>query len=128
MHGSRRMLVGVFGVLCAFAFGGVVLYGHFARSGTPVAAVGSEPIVAVAPPAVPPAPVPATGACATAMGAVRAIQHRFGSGSLLNEPANRQLTADLVRLDRDCSPDLARAFRTRELTPWLTYLPPGAGT
>ena len=89
--------------------------------------VGSEPIVARPAPAVPPTPVAGTGDCATVMDAVRVIQHRYASGSLLTETANRRLTTDLDRLDRECDPDTAREFRSRELTPWLTYLPPRPG-
>ena len=114
------------GAVC-IVLAGATVFAHASRSGPTAAAIGSVPIVATPAPAVPPTPVAATGDCASAMGAVRAIQHRFASGSLLDERANRQLTADLLRLDADCSPGSARAFRTRELTPWLTYLPPGAG-
>jgi hypothetical protein len=130
-YGSRKKLVGLFGALCVVgvAFAGLALYAHFTRSASSPApaAAGNEPIVAVPPPAVPPTPVAASGPCSSAMGAIRAIQHHFASGSLLDERANRLLTADLVQLDRDCSADLDGKFRARELTPWLTYLPPGAG-
>lgn len=127
---TRKNIAGLFGALCVvgIALSGFALYAQVTRPGPAPAMAGSEPIVAVPAPAVRPTPVAADGACATAMGAVRAIQHQSASGSLLDERANLQLTADLVGLDRDCTPALDQEFRTREMTPWLTYLPPGAGT
>ena len=123
---TRRALGVVVAAACAFALvlGGAALYAHLTRPGTLTAAVGTQAIVARPAPAVAPAPVDATGECASAMDAVRAIQHRFASGSLLDDAANVKLTADLAHLDRQCDPATAREFRARELTPWLTYLPP----
>jgi hypothetical protein len=90
------------------------------------AALGRPAIVAKPPPAVPPEPVAAGGDCGAAMDAVRSLQHTYPSGSMLPEPADQELNADLARLDRACAgaPQLALLFRTRELNPWLTYLPP----
>jgi hypothetical protein len=62
------------------------------------------------------------------MASIRELQREFPSGAVLPESANRRLTKQLTRLDTACAslPALQREFRARELTPWLTYLPPGA--
>ena len=54
------------------------------------------------------------------------MQRTYPSGSVLPESANQQFTADLERLDQACAstPAVEQAFRDRELTPWMTYLPP----
>jgi hypothetical protein len=90
---------------------------------------GSAPIPARPAPATPPEPVAADGPCGRAMDEIRTIQREFPSGALLTAAANADLTRNLAQLDRACTatPDLADEFRHRELTPWLTYLPPGAG-
>jgi len=117
------------------AAGGLVLLGGvlaFALTdGTdrpaPAAAALSRPAIVAQPaPAVPPEPVVATGGCGAAMDALRTLQRAYPSGSMLPETADQELDTDLARLDLACTdaPQLARLFRTRELNPWLTYLPP----
>jgi hypothetical protein len=61
------------------------------------------------------------------MDAIRVLQHAYPSGAMLPARANTRFTTLLTRLHRDCAatPALEQAFRERELTPWLTYLPPG---
>jgi hypothetical protein len=119
----------------ALGVGGVVAWQHQAHDsagGAVVVASGqpaTKPIAARPAPAVPPQPVGAPGACGGAMTRIRTIQRQYPSGALLPEAANRQLTAELAALRRDCAatPAAERLFRRRELTPWLTYLPPTAG-
>jgi hypothetical protein len=126
----------VAGALAALALGagGVALWQHATHDGADsqtVVAAGrpaTEPIAARPAPATPPRPVAATGGCGAAMASIRTLQRQYPSGSLLPEAANRQLTTDLATLHEACAatPAVERAFRRRELTPWLTYLPPGA--
>ena len=62
------------------------------------------------------------------MASIRRIQRTYPSGAMLSESANAGLTAKLATLDDACGSmrALQQEFRDRELTPWLTYLPPGA--
>ncbi|MGQ0826101.1 MAG: hypothetical protein ACT4OX_13910 [Actinomycetota bacterium] len=85
---------------------------------------GSRPIVAQPAPAVPPEPVAAEGECGVEMAAVRVLIELVPAGSLLDPAQNQRLTAGLATVDAACSADLAEEFRTREVVPWLTYLPP----
>jgi hypothetical protein len=118
----------------ALGAGGVAVWqheAHDAAGGAVVVASGqpaTEPIAARPAPATPPQPVEAPGACGGAMARIRTIQHQYPSGALLPEAANQQLTTELAALRRDCAatPAVERRFRRRELTPWLTYLPPTA--
>ena len=91
--------------------------------------VGS-PVQAQPPPASAPVPVTAPGQCGAAIDSLRALVRRYPSGSVLPEAANRRLTVDLTRLHTKCAAARAAeaSFRARELTPWLTYLPPGAAS
>jgi hypothetical protein len=93
-----------------------------ARGDAVTPAVGARPA-----PATTVAPVRAPGACGAAMDALRSLQRRYASGAVLPPAANATLTARLARLHRACAktPQFEDAFRTGELTPWLTYLPPG---
>jgi hypothetical protein len=97
----------------------------------PIAATtdGGAPVAARPAPAHPPTPVVAPGACGNAMASIRRIQRAYPSGAVLPESANARLTADLARLDDACASmrALQQEFRDRELTPWLTYLPPATG-
>jgi hypothetical protein len=92
----------------------------------PVAEVipGSLPIVAQPAPVERPEPVAAGGACADELTAVRGLMAAAPSGSLLDDAQNFQLTAGLTRVDDACSSEVAGEFRSQELEPWLTYLPP----
>jgi hypothetical protein len=105
---------------------------HAATAGSASAVVegGSvgAPVRARPAPATAPVAVAATGACGTAMGALRSLMRTYPSGSVVPEAANRKLTAELALLHAACAHDRAAeaTFRSRELTPWLTYLPPAA--
>jgi hypothetical protein len=121
-------------LVLAVVAGGSAIAWHLTSGtdGTPAVARaddGSTPIPARPAPETPPEPVIAPGACGRAMDGVRAIQREFASGAILTDAANADLTRALARLDADCAGEreLEREFRERELTPWLTYLPPGAG-
>ncbi len=124
------------GWVLAFAAVGVGLAGLVfyqpgaSDSSAPAAATtdGGAPIPARPAPAHPPAPVRAPGACGKSMAAIRKIQRTYPSGAMLPEAVNARLTEDLGRLDDACASRrvLLQEFRERELTPWLTYLPPGA--
>jgi hypothetical protein len=130
---GRLSKTGLWGALAVVGVLGGIAVGSLAnrvlgadRPG-PAAAAPSRPAIVARPaPAVAPAPVAADGDCGAAMETVRALQRTYPSGSMLPEPADQQFTADLERLDRACAstPDLEQAFRDRELTPWMTYLPP----
>ena len=104
-------------------FAAVWSYGLVTREERAAEPEATGPIVARPAPAEPPIPVEATGECAATMESIRALQKRFPSGALLDEAANAELTTALVQLDKTCAAHLATAFRDRELTPWLTYLP-----
>jgi hypothetical protein len=127
-------------VIVAIAIGAAApwLWGRYAPehavSATPAAgavhgSVGS-PVRAQPAPATSPAPVVAAGQCGAAIESLRALVRRYPSGSVLPDAANRRLTVGLVRLHVKCAAarSAEAAFRARELTPWLTYLPPGAGS
>jgi hypothetical protein len=77
-----------------------------------------------------PAPVVAPGECGDAITSLRVLVRRYPSGSVLPDAANRRLTLGLARLHAKCAGARAAeaSFRARELTPGLTYLPPGATT
>jgi hypothetical protein len=97
----------------------------------PAAATLSRPAIVARPaPVVAPEPVAAGGKCGAAMDAVRSLQRAYPSGSMLPETADQEFNTDLTHLDLACTdaPQLAELFRTRELNPWLTYLPPGPRT
>jgi hypothetical protein len=130
---GRLTRPGVWGALAALGVLGGIFAGGLADGvlGTdqpvPAAAAPTRPaIVALPAPAVRPVPVAADGECGAAMQAIRVLQRTAPSGSMLPEAADEQLNADLEHLDRACTstPDAEQAFRDRELTPWLTYLPP----
>jgi hypothetical protein len=132
---GRLTRPGVWGALAALGVLGGIFAGGLANGvlGTdqpvPAAAAPTRPaIVALPAPAVGPVPVAADGECGAAMQAVRALQRTAPSGSMLSEAADQQLNADLEHLDQACTstPDVEQAFRDRELTPWMTYLPPSA--
>jgi hypothetical protein len=103
----------------AAADGGLVV----ARGRPVTEAVRARPVPATAP-----APVEASGACGEVVDAIRALQRTYPSGAMLPARANARFSTLLARLHRDCAatPAIEQAFRDRELTPWLTYLPPGA--
>jgi hypothetical protein len=131
---SKGWIAGALAVV-ALGVGGFVAWQHQAHDagGAVVVASGqpaTEPIAARPAPATPPQPVEAPGACGGAMARIRTIQRQYPSGALLPEAANQQLTTELAALRHDCAatPAAERLFRRRELTPWLTYLPPTTAT
>jgi hypothetical protein len=115
-------------VAVAAGLAAVVFWQPASHSVPPIAATtdGGAPVPARPARAHPPKPVVAPAACGKAMASIRRIQRAYPSGAVLPESANARLTADLARLDDACASmrALQQEFRDRELTPWLTYLPP----
>ncbi len=134
---SRIVVTWVSVAAVALGAGTVGLWEHFeggrAAAGPAIEVASgrpsTDPIVARPAPAHLPTPVVVDGRCRRAIDAVRAVQRDYPSGAMLPAAANERLSAALGGLDAACAthPKALATFRRRELTPWLTYLPPGAG-